>query len=348
MAAKKNQRKRRATDTKKGKRKPGGGRHRKDLGAMTRAIVWYYAVRAIFIADLMNDADHQIPLHLVSPDEVSERLNAALDKQLNQGIHTESTGTPDDRLDMALDQEFHVSERRFQAIRNDARDPGFVNKKRKLHRLVDSVGSHPGFEHTVAIYDSKLWRLITRSRPKESEIAEIIAELLRKKGLYRATDAEAAVGIECSVDKYAFKPASREAFKAGIDMIKSEGTADSLGLLGALFRESIAHHSVANATVIDDAFTWCLIDFESRNSMDKDASILLHQLCQCRIFQDRWDTVPDRQSLAMARAEINRQRREKNSRLLSTKKDSWRVQALALRFNNRSAAHRYPIVPLSD
>ena len=337
------------------RRKPGGGRRRKDLGETAQAVTWHAIVTAIFRAELAP----KIPLDGM-PDDLSKtekevkaeeikknkRWHEALDSYLKEGTDNKSTGNLDDRFDEALDQKFHQPERTFQAIRCYGRDPGASLRSKR--RLVDVVGAHPGYEHTVAIYDSLYWELITRPRPSEKRVSTIIQLLLAKKGLYRATDHEAEIGVEYATDTTPFRPGTADAFKTGINVIKSGGHVDDLGLLGALFREAVYHASFHQAVVIDDAFEWCLMVFGGNYSIDGEIEALLHSLSHYRIFKDRWGTVPDPESLAMARVKTNQRRRKDGRRELSTKKDIWRVQALALRFNNRSAEYRHPIVPLSE
>lgn len=293
-------------------------RGRKDIAGRARAVFWYYAVR-----------------HL------SGLSDEALDRKfvmMGSDGYERGIGRP------------HA----FRRIRVFGADPGYRETRRAAEglddrpirdfRLVDVVAREPGLEHTRAVYESPFWRLITPPAPTLDEIQRIIANLLDAAGLYRATDQDILLGKTFLKDTSPFVTGTKceKRYATGLMDIGHRGELDDLALLGALAREAAASYGTYQMERISMEFEFCLQQVKYRYELDTEIQKLIGWLAGYRIFSNRWDPIPTKETRQLARRYLDSVRKEQGLKPL--KHNSFAIDALAVRYHKRSGVHLHPIV----
>jgi hypothetical protein len=122
--------------------------------------------------------------------------------------------------------------------------------------LVDRAAALDGCASTAAVFRSDFWELLRTPDMELSVLKQLILRLSFALGVTRPTHAEAWSARKGGA--IGFTPTYRK----GIELIKRRGCLDSMGLLGALYREALHFGEIDVANELKTSFIQAAASYE--------------------------------------------------------------------------------------
>lgn len=171
-----------------------------------------------------------------------------------------ASGMTDYQLNGALmglkcsDTRGEIPRKAFERIRRK----GVLPTDDRDDSLVDRAAALDGCAATAAVFRSDFWELLRRPQMELAALKQLIMRFSLALGVTRPTHAEAWSGKNRQTIGFTAD------YRQGIQLIKGRGCLNSLGLLGALYREALYFGEIEVASELKASFVEVVAKLEKR------------------------------------------------------------------------------------